>query len=198
DAFVSPVVDGYREGACGQACTYDPEAAKALFDEAGGIDGPVTLWFNSGAGHEEWMEAVANLWRQNLGIEEIQFESLEFADYLGRLDERTIEGPFRLGWAMDYPSAENYLTPIHATGASSNYTGYDNPEFNDLIAQGDQAETQEDAIAAYNAAEDLLATDVPIIPMWFGQIQAVHSENVSNVVIDPFTRVDLAEVTVNG
>ncbi|MPZ71092.1 MAG: ABC transporter substrate-binding protein [Actinobacteria bacterium] len=198
DAFVSPVVDGYRPGACGQACVYDPEAAKALFDEAGGIDGPVTMWFNSGAGHEEWMEAVANQWRQTLGIEEIVFESLEFADYLGRLDEGTIEGPFRLAWAMDYPSAENYIGPIHAPGGSSNYTGYDNPELAELLTEGDGAETQEEAIAAYNAAEDLLARDVPIIPMWFAEIQAAHSENVGNVVIDPFTRIDLAEVTVNG
>ncbi|MPZ51658.1 MAG: ABC transporter substrate-binding protein [Acidimicrobiia bacterium] len=197
DSFVAPVVDGYREGACGEACTFDPEAAKVLFDEAGGIDGPVTMWFNSGAGHEEWIEAIANQWRQNLGIEEIVFESLEFADYLGRLDQNSLTGPFRLGWLMDYPSAESYLTAIYTGGASSNYSGYDNPDFDALIDEGDQAATQEEAIAAYNAAEDLLIEDLPSIPLWFREEQGIHSERVSNVTIDVFAHVNLPKVVVN-
>jgi hypothetical protein len=38
---------------------------------------------------------------------------------------------------------------------------------------------------------------MPIAPMFFGVEQIVHSENVSNVVIDVFGQVDLAGVTVN-
>jgi oligopeptide transport system substrate-binding protein len=34
--------------------------------------------------------------------------------------------------------------------------------------------------------------------MFFQREQAVHSENVSNVVIDVFGQVDTAAVTVNG
>jgi oligopeptide transport system substrate-binding protein len=109
DAFVTPVVAGYREGACGENCTYNPEMAKELFDEAGGYDGTLTVWFNSGAGHDEWVEAVSNQWRENLGIEDIQFESLDFAQYLPKLQNKEITGPWRLGWIMDYPSPQNYL-----------------------------------------------------------------------------------------
>ena len=36
DSFVSPVVDGYKSGNCGEACNFDPEAAKAAFAKAGG------------------------------------------------------------------------------------------------------------------------------------------------------------------
>jgi oligopeptide transport system substrate-binding protein len=206
DDMASPVVQGYREGACGEACTYDPEAAKELFDSAGGIDGELTIWFNNDGGHEQWIEAVAGQWKQNLGVE-FKFESMPFAKYLGLLDEGLdndlgdsdgVSGPFRLGWVMDYPSMQNYLENLHGTQAGSNYTTYSNPEFDDLIAQGKRATALDEAVALYQQADDLVIQDMPIIPLWFGLNQSVTSENVSNVVIDKFSFVDIARVEVVG
>ena len=197
DDMMSPMVGGYREGACGAACEYDPEAAAALLEEAGGFEGTLTLWFNSGAGHDLWMEAVGTQLQQNLGIT-YEFEELQFADYLGRLDNQEITGPFRLGWIMDYPSPENYLKPIHGTDGSSNNTGYSNPEVDDLITQGDQAATIDEGIELYQQADDLILADMPIIPMWFGLNQGAFSENVEGVLIDPFDRVNTADITVNA
>jgi ABC-type oligopeptide transport system substrate-binding subunit len=91
---------------------------------------------------------------------------------------------------------QNYLENLHGTGAGSNYTTYSNPEFDDLIAQGKQAETLDEAVALYQQADDLLAQDVPIIPLWFGVSQQVTSERVSNVIIDKFSFVDVAAVQV--
>ena len=196
-SLVSPVVAGSREDACGELCEYDPAAAKQKFDAAGGFQGTLTLWFNSGAGHEKWMEAVSNQLRQNLGIKTIKFKSLEFAEYLGLLDEEKVTGPFRLGWSMDYPSPQNYLEPIYGTTGSSNNFGYSNKKVDDLIDQGNSAADVDAGIDLYNQAEDLILQDMPVIPMWFGKVQAAHSENVSNVVVDAFTSVRAAQVTVN-
>ncbi len=198
---IAPVVDGYREGAC-EYCQYDPEAAKALLDETDfDTSEPVELWFNAGAGHDAWMEAVGNQLRENLGIEFTLNGDLDFAEYLPKGDEKGFTGPFRLGWAMDYPSPQNYLEPLYSTGAlppnGSNSAFYSNPEFDDLVSQGNQAESNEEAIELYQQADDLLLEDMPIAPMFFGVEQIVHSENVSNVVIDVFGQIDVAGVTVN-
>ncbi|WP_324276238.1 hypothetical protein [Blastococcus brunescens] len=110
-------------------------------------------------------------------------------------------GPFRLGWSMDYPSPQNYLEPLYSTEAlppaGSNATFYSNPEFDALIEQGNSAESNEEAIEFYNQAEDILSEDMPIIPMFFDVEQAVHSENVSGVVIDVFGHIRTAEVSGN-
>lgn len=197
DAYVSPVVDGYREGACGGICEFDPDAAAELLEEAGGWEGTLTLWYNSDGDHQQWMEAVAGQLRDNLGIEDIQFESLLFSEYLELNDNQEFTGPFRLGWIMDYPSAENYLAPLYGCNGSSNGTGYCNEEFDELIEEGNSADSAEEAVEAYNAAEDIVIEDAPIIPMWFGLSMGVHSETVSNVEFDPYGFVKLADVEVN-
>jgi ABC-type oligopeptide transport system substrate-binding subunit len=205
DDMVSPVVAGYRSGVC-EFCVFDATQAKELFDGAGGFSGTLHLWFNSDGGHEGWMEAVSNMLTQNLGIETIEFQTLEFADYLGKLDEGIdddpatagVDGPFRLGWVMDYPSMQNYLEPLHGTGGSSNYTTYSNPDFDALVATGKEATSQDEAVASYQQADDLLLQDMPIIPLWFGLNQSVTSERVANVFIDKFSFVDVAAVQVVG
>lgn len=199
DAYVAPVVDGYREGVC-EYCELDVDAANALLDEAGfDRSQPIELWFNAGAGHDAWVQAVGNQLRENLGLDYVLRGELDFAEYLPLLDEQGVTGPFRLGWSMDYPSPQNYLEPLYSTAAlppaGSNATFYSNPEFDALIQQGNSASSNEEALDFYNQAEDILLEDMPIIPMFFDLEQAGHSENVSDVVIDVFGDIDVANVT---
>jgi oligopeptide transport system substrate-binding protein len=196
-SLVSPVVAGARANPCGTACQYNPQEARQMLSAAGGFDGTLTLWFNSGSGHEKWMEAVSNQLRTNLGIDSISFKSLEFAEYLELLDQKKVTGPFRLGWVMDYPSPQNYLQPIYSTTGSSNNFGYSDDRVDSLLAQGNAAESVTAGIQLYQQAEDLILADMPNIPMWFGKIQGGHSTRVGDVTVDAFSRIRLAEVTVN-
>jgi len=201
DDFVSPVVNGYREGAC-EYCTFDPEAAAALLAETDfDTSQPIELWFNSGAGHDAWVQAVGNQLRENLGIDYTLKGDLDFSQYLPLGDEQGFTGPFRSGWVMDYPSMQNYLESLFSTGAQppagSNNTFYSNPDFDSLLQQANSAPTDDDAVDLYQQADDLLLEDMPAIPMFYAVVQSVWSENISNVYVDPFTRVDAAAVTVN-
>ena len=145
------------------------------------------------------MEAVGNQLRENLGLDYTLRGDLAFAEYLPLADEKGFTGPFRLGWAMDYPSPQNYLEPLYSTSAlppnGSNTAFYQNPEFDELVEQGNQAGSNEEAIELYQQADDVLLEDMPIAPMFFGLQQLVHSENVSNVVIDVFGQVDTSQLT---
>ncbi len=118
----------------------------------------------------------------------------KFADLLTKLDQKQPIGMFRMGWVMDYPSMENYLGPIYTTDGSSNYYGYSNPQFDQLVKDGVSAATPEAAIAKYQAAEDLLVQDMPVVPLRFGQNVFGHSTKVKNVEIDLFNRVDLTKI----
>ena len=200
-SVVSPVVAGSRPDAC-KYCEYKPDEAKKLLAETGfDVSKPVDLWFNAGADHDDWVQAVGNNLRDNLGITYKLQGGLQFAEYLPKIDAKGITGPYRLGWSMDYPSPQNYLEPLYSTAAlppnGSNGFFYSNKAFDDKVAEGNAADSNEAAITAYQAAEDLLLEDMPLMPMFFGKVQSAHSEKVSNVVVDAFGRIRLEDVTVN-
>jgi peptide/nickel transport system substrate-binding protein/oligopeptide transport system substrate-binding protein len=102
-----------------------------------------------------------------------------------------------MGWIFDYPAMENYLGPLYATTGSSNYYGYSNPEFDRLLAQGDRAATPEEATTFYQQAEDILARDLPVLPMRFGRNNYGYSTRVTNVHMDLFNRVEVLKIEPN-
>ncbi|NRQ39287.1 ABC transporter substrate-binding protein [Nonomuraea sp. NN258] len=195
DDFINPAIAGYRQGAC-KACTYNPAEAKKLYESAGG---PKTLeiGYNADGPHKEWIEAIANNLRANLGIEATAKPFEKFASILDDLDAKKYKGLFRMGWAIDYPSAENYLSPIFGTGAiatGSNYGGYSNKKFDDLIAQGDQASTVEEGLKFYQQADDILNEELPYIPVYFYRNNSGYSQKVKNVKINLLNQVEWADV----
>ncbi len=142
------------------------------------------------------MDATCNQLEKNLGVECVGQPEPKFADLLTKVENKQPVGAFRMGWVMDYPSMENYLGPLYTTNGSSNYYGYSNPDFDKLVADGSAAPSEEEAIAKYQAAEDILAKDMPVIPLRFGQNNFGTSNKVKNVEIDLFDRVDLDKLEV--
>ncbi|HYH34577.1 MAG TPA: ABC transporter substrate-binding protein [Nocardioides sp.] len=182
--IVTPPIPGSREDACGY-CVYDPEQAKQLLEESG-VDPEgqtLTYYFNADAGHDQWVEAAARQVQENLGFD-YELQATEWAQYLELLDAQDFTGPFRLGWSLDYPSPENYIRPIVGTGGDSNYSGYSNPEVDELLTQGDQAADTEEAISFYQQAGDIALEEMPIIPMWSGGTAIVYSDQVGDVAFD--------------
>ncbi|MEW6474106.1 MAG: ABC transporter substrate-binding protein [Actinomycetota bacterium] len=196
-SVINPVVPGSRPDAC-RYCRYDPARARELLAAAGGFGGPLHLWFSTSAENQPAMEAVANMLRTNLGITDIRFEVLDFAQFLSLVKARKVTGPFFSSWLMDYPSPHTYIAPLYTGGAPTNRTGYANPEVDRRIAEGDRAPSIPAGIAAYQAAEDVILEDMPLIPLWFGMTRAVHGDRVSHVAIDPFSRIRVQDVQVVG
>jgi ABC-type transport system substrate-binding protein len=197
-SVVPPVVEGHRADACG-TCVLDVDRANELLDEAGfDRTQPIELWFNAGTGNEDWMEAIGNQLRSNLGVEFVLKGELAPPEYGPLLGSQGMFGPFRMGWAMDYPSPQNFLEPLYATDAGANFSFYSNPAFDELVAKGNAAATSDEAIGFYNQAEDVLLEDLPVIPLFFDVTQSVHSADVDGVVVDAFGRVVTTSLTAVG
>ena len=194
--WVSPVVDGYKENVCGDACTFNPDEAKKMYDAAGGYDGIFQVSINADGGHKLWADAFCNQLKNNLGMDCQVNATPDFKTLRQQIHGRELKGAFRGGWQMDYPSIENFLTPIYATGASSNDTDYNSPEFMKLLAEGDAATTPELANEKYQEAEAQLAKDFPTMPLWYQETQYGYSDKVDNVKMNPFSQWDLTSITV--
>jgi oligopeptide transport system substrate-binding protein len=188
-AYVSPVVPGYRSNSCGVTCQYDPTTAEALYTDNGGPSS-LQISYGAGASARVWTTATCDMLQQNLGVTCV-------ANPVSKSAAETI-GMVQLDWAMDYPSMSDYLGSLYATGGSANSYGYGNAAFDKLVAQGNEEPTEAAATVKYQAAEDLLAKDVPVIPMFFGQNNYVYSADVGNVEMDMFQDIDLLDITTTA
>jgi ABC-type oligopeptide transport system substrate-binding subunit len=166
-----------------------------MYDAAGGPK-KIQITYNADGGHKAWVDATCNQINKSLGIECTGVGEPKFADLLNKVEKKEPVGLIRLGWVMDYPLMENYLGPLYATGGSSNYYGYSNTAFDNLVKEGSAAKTTDEAIAKWQQAEDILATDMPVIPLRFGQNVFGHSEKVKNVKVDLFQKVDLYNIEI--
>jgi len=194
-SFVSPVVAGYRPNTCGDNCVYNPTKAKQLYTAAGGPSS-IQITYNADGGHKAWVDAMCNQIKASLSINCTGTGEPKFADLLTKVEKKQPVGLIRLGWLMDYPLMEDYLGPLYATGGSSNYYGYSNPAFDSLVKEGSEAATPADAIKKWQAAEDILAQDMPVIPLRFGQNVYGYSQKVTNVTVDLFQKVDIYKIEV--
>ncbi len=192
-SFVSPVVAGYRDNTCGEFCEFDAAKAKELYTKAGG-PAKLQISYNGDGGHKDWVDATCNQLKATLGVDCVATSEPKFADLLTKAKAKTPIGMFRLGWVMDYPSMENYLGPLYTTSGSTNYYGYSNPAFDTLVKEGAAAPNEEEAVKKYQAAEDILVQDMPVIPLRYGQNNFGHSTKVKNVEIDLFNRVNLLKI----
>ncbi|GAA3772603.1 ABC transporter substrate-binding protein [Plantactinospora mayteni] len=194
-SFVSPVVAGYRDDTCGESCEFNPAKAKELYQAAGG-PAELKITYNGDGGHKDWVDATCNQLKANLGVECVGAAEPKFSDLLTKVDNKQPVGLIRLGWLMDYPSMENYLGPLYTTNGSSNYYGYSNPDFDRLVQEGTAAATPDEAVKKYQQAEDILAAEMPVIPLRFGQNVYAHSTRVKNVEVDLFQVVDMTKIEV--
>ncbi|MGO4956381.1 peptide ABC transporter substrate-binding protein [Luteococcus sp. Sow4_B9] len=196
DGWVSPVVDGYKAGACGDACTFDKDAAKKAYDAAGGYKGVFQISVNGDGGHKMWADAVCNQLKTNLGMNCQVNITPDFKTLRTQIKAGELKGAHRSGWQMDYPSIENFLTPLYTKNAASNDAKYDNPAFDKKLVEAAAAKTPEEANKLYQEAEAMLADGMPVTPLWSAATPVAWSSKVTNVKVTPFGTLDLSAISV--
>jgi oligopeptide transport system substrate-binding protein len=187
DSWVAPGVAGYKKGACGEACTYNPAKAKELIAAGGGApDNKVTILYNADGGHKEWVDAVCNSIRQATGVECVGEPKPDFKSARDLIDGHKVTSIMRSAWQQDYPINANFLRDIYGTGASANDSMYSSPEFDKLSKEADAAASIDKTTELYGEAEAVLAKDMPSIPLWYYKTNSGWDKKVQNVKFDSF------------
>ncbi|MDN6793191.1 MAG: ABC transporter substrate-binding protein, partial [Acidipropionibacterium jensenii] len=81
-------------------------------------------------------------------------------------------------------------------GASSNDGDYSNKQFDAKLKAAAAATSDEEANKLYQEAEKVLATDMPVIPLWTSSTPFGWSDKVTNVKLTPFGTIDLSAISV--
>lgn len=140
--------------------------AKELLSAAGYPDGKdfptLEFSYNTDTGHQAVAEAVAQMWKDNLGIT-VELASMEWDVFQGYRKTTDCEVA-RQGWLGDYTDPATFFDLFKKT-AGTNDGHYNNPDYDKLI---DEARGESDAavrMQKYHDAEKMIMNDMPMIPL---------------------------------
>jgi oligopeptide transport system substrate-binding protein len=159
----------------------DIATAKTLLAAAGYPNGKgfpaFAILYNTSNRHKSIAEAIQQMWKKNLGIT-CTLKSEEWGVYL---DDRSNlnYSVSRAGWIGDYMDPNTFLD-MWVTGGGNNDTGYSNKSYDALIAKAKATVDPKARMAALHAAEKILMTDMPILPIYYYTNPVLLSKSVKN------------------
>lgn len=153
---------------------YDPAAARNLLAAAGYPDGRGLPDATFAIGSLPFADAIATDLKRELGVT-VRLEQLE-GQFL-RLQEDPPQ-MWTLGWVADYPGANDFLGVLLGTGSSNNYGRWSNPTFDAAIGDALATRDPERAQAAFERALEVVRSDVPAIPMAYGDSWALSRDGL--------------------
>lgn len=193
DNVFPPIID--KKGGSWEYAKYDPEAAKKIIDEKGLAGTTIKLNYNSGGGHEDIMSCIqADLTAVGLNVEQ---DTKEWAAYLQSLTDGDFQMG-RLGWIADYPTLDNFIFPNFYSTADNNYSRYNNPEVDAAIDDARKIADEDERKDAYRKINQMVADDMPIIPIMFYAHQHVASDRVNELYYNAQGIADLGHASLRA
>ena len=166
------------------------DLAKKLLSEAGYSESnplEIQLWYTPthyGDTEADLAQILKEQWERT-GMIKVTIKSAEWGTYVDYARNGQMQA-YLLGWYPDYLDPDDYTTPfLKSTANSWAGTGYANPTVDDLLTQAQRLTDQNERTKLYEQVQNILAEEVPYIPLIQGKLFVVTQKNVKGVVIGP-------------
>ncbi|RKX53050.1 MAG: peptide ABC transporter substrate-binding protein, partial [Thermotoga sp.] len=95
-------------------------------------------------------------------------------------------GLFLLGWYPDYLDPDDYVWPfLSESGAKSLGSFYSNKFVEELMIKARGFTGESARIPFYEKVQNILAEDVPYIPLWQGVATCAAKKSVKGILLEP-------------
>jgi oligopeptide transport system substrate-binding protein len=141
--------------------------ARELMADAGMLQSPpaLELRYNSGELHSRIAVAVAQMWKEALGVD-TTLHAEEFKVLLQDIDRGDVAQVFRASWLADYDDAYSFLQVLQS-GFGINLPRYSNARYDDLLARAANEVDAGRRRMLLENAERVMIDDQPLIPLYF-------------------------------
>lgn len=140
--------------------------AKAMMQAAGyGPNNPLklTLLYNTSESHQKIAIAVASMWKKTLGVD-VKLQNQEWKTYIDSRNTGNFD-VVRASWVGDYNEASTFLSLL-TSSHSGNIAKFKSPEYDRLLADASRVTDPKALTADYNKAEQMIAAEAPIAPIY--------------------------------
>ncbi len=124
----------------------------------------VELRYNTSENHKKIAIAVAAMWKQALGVK-TRLINEEWKVFLSNRKQKQVTQVFRAGWISDYNDPMSFLELLHSQHGI-NDSGYNNPEYDALLARIAAEPDAEKRTQLMQQAERLMLADQPVMPLY--------------------------------
>jgi ABC-type oligopeptide transport system substrate-binding subunit len=189
----------YQPGICASCVKQDTQKAKDLAKAAGvGPGTKVDISYNTGAGHEGWVQAVAGEITSVLGWK-VNIKPGPFKELLQNESDPKSNGLFRAAWSADYPTSWDFLEPLLGTQPAGNPGDnrgfYSNPKVDQLLAAGQAEKDPGKRADDYKQAEKVaIGDDLALIPLWYRTQYRAFNNKFVGVNMDFFENPTLRTI----
>jgi peptide/nickel transport system substrate-binding protein len=164
---------------------YDPARAKQLLADAGFPGGkglpPLSMTVNPvTADYRMMAEPIAAMLKDTLGVP-IEVQLQEFASFTTAMNRRDALASFVTGWSASTLDAGYFHELWLYSKSPLNRVNYESPAFDRLVEQANAAPDRARRIAFIKQADELIAKDVPLIPIMYTRFVYLISPRVKGL-----------------
>ena len=191
---ISPSV--FAHNADMEEVPYDIELAKEYMAESSVPDGFDTVIWTSDSEQNRDIALIIQESLAEIGIT-VEIEQYEHGAFLEMANQGDHD-MFMLQWITVTGDPNYGLYPMFHTDSvgSGNRWNYSNPELDGYLEEGQQTSDENERIEAYATAQEILMEDLPITPLYYGELGiGVNSTLVDGVELDPVGIVRIENVT---
>jgi oligopeptide transport system substrate-binding protein len=151
--------------------------------------GAITLSYNTSEAHQKIAQAIQDMWKNNLGVE-VTLDNQEWAVYLDKVKSLDYQIG-RMGWLGDFNDAINFLELYRDAKGGNNDTGWENPEFKELLAKSATEADPEVRQQILKDAESIFMDEMPVAPIYFYTNNWVQNEKLKDVNVSGLGDIQL-------
>lgn len=185
--FSATAVKGY---------SYDPAKSRQLLAEAGFPDGknmPVITLSSTVAYHNMIEYVQGELERAGI---KTRIEVTQGASLREMIAKNGINF-FYGSWIADYPDGENYLSLFYSKNKipfGPNYTGFNNPEFDQLFEQSYNVKSEAERFANYQKMDNVIMAHAPVVVLYYDKRVNLYQNNISGYSVNAQNLLTLKRV----
>ncbi|MGW2601771.1 ABC transporter substrate-binding protein [Streptomyces klenkii] len=161
----------------------DPSAEKARgILRAGNVSTPVPLTLTYTTDHygEATEKSFKTLQKQlnDSGLFSVKLQGKEWSDFRPEAAAGKY-AVYGMGWFPDFPDPDNFVAPFVGKDNFLRSPYRNNKISNELIPDSREAAQREAAAKYFQQAQDIVADEVPVLPLWQGKQYVAARENVT-------------------